>query len=135
MFKTGFASWLASSFIGMFGAPSTLVMMFALVFFIDFLTEIATNSAVIAMMAPTVISIAQATGADPVALTIAAALASSMAFMLPVATPPNAIVYGTRYIAVNDMIKGGFILDILGWLFTIGILVIFGSWIFGVLTL
>jgi sodium-dependent dicarboxylate transporter 2/3/5 len=135
MFKTGFASWLASSFIGMFGAPSTLVMMFALVFFIDFLTEIATNSAVVAMMAPTVISIAKATGADPVSLTIAAALASSMAFMLPVATPPNAIVYGTRYIAVNDMIKGGFILDILGWLFTIGILVIFGSWIFGVLTL
>jgi sodium-dependent dicarboxylate transporter 2/3/5 len=135
MFKTGFASWLASAFIGMFGSPSTLVMMFALVFFIDFLTEIATNSAVIAMMAPTVISIAQATGENPVALTIAAALACSMAFMLPVGTPPNAIVYGTGYIKVKDMIKAGFILDILGWLFTVGILVVFGWLLFGVITL
>ncbi|MBI5473728.1 MAG: DASS family sodium-coupled anion symporter [Ignavibacteriae bacterium] len=135
MFKTGFASWLAHSFISLFGSPSTLVMMFAIVLFIDFLTEIATNSAVISMMVPVVISIAQSTGGDPTALTIAAALASSMAFMLPVGTPPNAMVYGTGYIQLKDMVKAGFILDILGWLFTIGVLVLFGHLLFGVIGL
>ncbi len=135
MFKTGFASWLAFSFVSLFGSPSTLVMMFAIVLFIDFLTEIATNSAVVSMMVPVVISIAESTGGNPTALTIAAALASSMAFMLPVGTPPNAMVYGTGYIQLKDMIKAGFILDILGWLYTVGILVLFGYLIFGVIGL
>jgi sodium-dependent dicarboxylate transporter 2/3/5 len=110
-------------------------MMLAIVLFIDLLTEIATNSAVISMMAPVVISIAQTTGGNAVALTIAAALASSMAFVLPVGTPPNALVYGTGYIHIKDMIKGGAILDIAGWLFTVGILVLFGWLIFGVFDL
>ncbi len=135
MFKTGFASWLATAFVSLFGSPSTIVMMLAIVFFIDFLTEVATNSAVISMMAPVVISIATSTGENPVALTIAAALACSMAFMLPVGTPPNALVYGTGYIRLKDMMKAGFILDILGWLFTVGILIIFGWLVFGVFQL
>jgi sodium-dependent dicarboxylate transporter 2/3/5 len=135
MFKTGFATWLAASFVSLFGSPSTIVMMLAIVLFIDLLTEIATNSAVISMMAPVVISIAQTTGGNPVALTIAAALASSMAFILPVGTPPNALVYGTGYIHIKDMIKAGVILEIMGWLFTIGILVLFGWLIFGVFDL
>ncbi len=135
MFKTGFAAWLASSFVSLFGSPSTIEMMFAIVLFIDLLTEVATNSAVISMMTPVVIAIAQTTGENPIALSIAAALASSMAFMLPVATPPNALVYGTGYIQLKDMIKAGFILDILGWLFTIGILMVFGWFVFGVFSL
>ncbi len=135
MFKTGFASWIAHTFITVIGSPSTLVMMFAIVFFIDFLTEIATNSAVISMMAPVVISIAQQTGGNPVALTIAAAIASSMAFMLPVATPPNAIVYGTGYVTMRDMMRAGVVLDIVGWLLVVGVLVVFGWMIFGVISL
>lgn len=135
MFKTGFASWTATSFVSLLGSPSTLVMMFGIVFLIDFLTEVATNSAIISMMAPVVISIAKATGENPVALTIAAAIASSMAFMLPVATPPNALVYGTGYIRVKDMVKAGIFLEIIGWLFTIGILTLFGWLIFGVFEL
>jgi sodium-dependent dicarboxylate transporter 2/3/5 len=58
-----------------------------------------------------------------------------MAFMLPVATPPNALMYGTGYIKLKDMVRGGIILDILGWLFTVGIIVVFGVWMFGVLGL
>lgn len=132
MFKTGFASWIASSFIALIGSPPTVVMMLAIVFFIDFLTEIATNSAVITMMAPVVISIAQRAGENPIALTVAAAIASSLAFMLPVATPPNAIVYGTGYVRMSDMIKAGIVLDIVGWLLAVGVLVLFGGVIFGV---
>ncbi len=132
MFKTGLASWIANSFVGFFGTPSTLVMMFAIVFLIDFLTEVTSNTAVTSMMVPIVISIALQTGENPVALALAAAIAASMAFMLPVATPPNALVYASGYIRITDMMKAGFWLDILGWFFTVGILVVVANWIFGV---
>lgn len=132
MFKTGLAAWIATSFVGLLGSPSTLVMMFAIVIFIDFLTEVTSNTAVTAMMIPIVISIAVRTGEDPVALAIAAAVAASMAFMLPVATPPNALVFSTGYVKIKDMVKSGFILDIIGWVMTVGIMVVFANWIFGV---
>lgn len=50
-------------------------------------------------------------------------------------TPPNAMVYGTGFIKMKDMVRVGFILDILSWLFTVGILLIFGWLIFGVISL
>ncbi|MBI3788771.1 MAG: DASS family sodium-coupled anion symporter [Ignavibacteriales bacterium] len=132
MFKTGLAAWIATSFVALLGTPSTLVMMFAVVFLIDFLTEVTSNTAVTSMIVPVVISIALRTGENPITLSVAAAIAASMAFMLPVATPPNALVYGTGYIRLKDMVKAGFVLDIIGWLLTVGILIVFGSWIFGV---
>jgi sodium-dependent dicarboxylate transporter 2/3/5 len=135
MFKTGLASWIAHSFIGMLGSPSTLLMVFAIVVLVDFLTEVTSNTAVTTMMVPIVISVALATGENPVTLAVATALAASMAFMLPVATPPNALVYATGYVKLKDMVKGGIILDIFGWLFTVGIIVVFGVWMFGVLGL
>ena len=103
--------------------------------FVVFLTEIASNSAVTSMMVPVVISIAKTTGENPVALAIAATFAASMGFMMPVGTPPNAMVYGTGYIKMKDMVRVGFLLDILSWLFTVGILLIFGWLIFGVISL
>lgn len=133
MFKTGLATWIAQSFVGFFGTPSVLVMMLIIVFLVDFLTEVTSNTAVTSMMMPIVISIALQTGNNPIALAIAAALAASMAFMLPVATPPNALVYSTGYVRISQMIRAGFWLDILGWLFTVGILVVVANWIFGVI--
>jgi sodium-dependent dicarboxylate transporter 2/3/5 len=135
MFKTGLASWIATSFVGFFGTPSTVVMVFAIVFLIVFLGEVASNTAVASMMVPIVISIALQTGNNPVTLAVAAALAASMGFMLPVATPPNALVYSTGYVRINQMIRAGFWLDILGWLFTVGILVVVAHWVFGVVEL
>jgi sodium-dependent dicarboxylate transporter 2/3/5 len=135
IFRTGFASWLSSSFVHFFGSPPTIVMMAAVALFTLLLTEIASNSAVTSMVVPVVLSIAAATGGNAVALALAATLSATAGFMLPVGTPPNALVYGTGYIQLKDMIKAGFILDILGWLFTVGILVIFGWLIFGVISL
>lgn len=135
MFKSGLGTWIASSFVGMFGSPSTIAMIVIVVLLIDFLTEITSNTAVTSMMVPIVISIAQSTGGDAKALTIACALAASMAFMLPVGTPPNALVYGSGYVKLKDMIRGGFILDILGWLFTTAVIVIFAWWLFGLVDL
>ncbi|HEX9637668.1 MAG TPA: DASS family sodium-coupled anion symporter [Acidobacteriota bacterium] len=131
LFKTGLAAWMAASFVGLFGTPSTLVLMFAVVLLVDLLTEVTSNTAVTSMMVPIVISVAAATGESPVALTIATALAASMAFMLPVATPPNALVYSTGFIELKDMVRAGAVLDILGWLFTVAILVVFAGWLAG----
>ncbi|HEX9829949.1 MAG TPA: SLC13 family permease, partial [Bacteroidota bacterium] len=120
------------SFVGFFGTPSTLLMVLIIVLLVNFLTEITSNTAVTSMMAPIVISIALQTGENPVALVVAAAVAASMAFMLPVATPPNALVYSTGYIRIGEMMKAGIWLDVIGWLFTVGILVVVADWIFGV---
>jgi len=118
MFKTGLANWLAKTAVSFLGSPSTIVIMFVLIILIELLTEVTSNTAVVSMMIPIIISIAQGTGNDPVALSIAATLAASMAFMLPVATPPNALVYGTGYIKITDMIRGGIALDFIAWFFT-----------------
>lgn len=134
MFKTGFASWIANSFISVLGTPSTFVLMVAIVLFVNFLTEITSNAAVTGMIVPIVISIAIQSGDNPVTLSVATAIAASLAFMLPVATPPNALVYGTGYIKMKDMIRNGFMLDIFGWLLTVGILYLMGQVVFGVLT-
>ncbi len=133
LFKTGLANVITTSFIAAFGSPSTLAMVLAIVLFTSFLTEITSNTAVATTMIPIIISIALRTGQDPVTVSVASAVAASMAFMLPVATPPNALVYGTGYVRVKDMMKAGVILDVLGWLATVGILLVFGSWVFGVL--
>jgi sodium-dependent dicarboxylate transporter 2/3/5 len=133
MFKTGLAGWIATSFVGAFGSPSTLVLVVAIVLLVDFLTEITSNTAVTGMLVPIVISVAVSTGNDPATLVVAAALASSMAFMLPVATPPNALVYGTGYVTIRQMIRNGVMLDILGWLMTVFILYVCGMWLFGIL--
>ncbi|RPI04502.1 MAG: DASS family sodium-coupled anion symporter [Ignavibacteriae bacterium] len=133
MFKTGLAAWIATSFVSVLGTPSTFVMMIAVVFLVDFLTEVTSNTAVTGMIVPIVISIALSTGENPITLAVATAVAASMAFMLPVATPPNALVYGTGYVKLKDMIRNGFMLDILGWILTIGILYFVAGQMFGIL--
>lgn len=132
MFKTGLASLLASSFVGLFGTPSTLVLLILVVVLVDFLTEITSNTAVTSMMVPIVISIAVSAGEDPVTIVLGTALAASMAFMLPVATPPNAIVYSSGYISIREMVRSGFLLDIAGWIFIIAVLMGIAGGIFGI---
>lgn len=133
MFKTGLASWIATSLVGALGNPSTIVMLLAIVFLVEMLTEITSNTAVTSMMVPVVISIALRTGGHPVTLAIGTALAASMAFMLPVATPPNAIVYSTGYVTIRQMARCGFLLDLASWVFTMFVLVVIGSWLLGII--
>lgn len=134
MFKTGLANWLAKTAVSLLGSPSTLVLMFVFIIFLELLTEVTSNTAVTSMMIPIIISIAQGTGNDPVALSVAATLAASMAFMLPVATPPNALVYGTGYIKITDMIKGGVVLDVIAWFFTAAIIYFVADKLIGVIS-
>jgi sodium-dependent dicarboxylate transporter 2/3/5 len=135
MFKTGLANWIATTVVAILGSPSTIVLMFALIVMLELLTEVTSNTAVVSMMIPIIISIAQGTGDDPVTLCIAATIAASMAFMLPVATPPNALVYGTGYMKIKDMLKGGVVLDFIGWFFTAAVIYFIAAKLMGVLSL
>jgi sodium-dependent dicarboxylate transporter 2/3/5 len=134
MFKTGLANWIAKTAVSFLGSPSTLVVMFILIILLELLTEVTSNTAVVSMMIPIIISIATGTGNDPAALSIAATLAASMAFMLPVATPPNALVYGTGYIKITDMVKGGIVLDLIAWFFTAAIVYFVADKLLGVIS-
>ena len=89
-------------------------MVFLIVTFIIFLTELTSNTATTSTFLPIAASIAIATSISPLNIAIPLVLASSLAFMLPVATPPNAIVYGSGKMAIRDMIKAGFALNIIG---------------------
>ena len=81
---------------------------------IVFLTEVTSNQATTATFVPIMFAIALGLGFDKAQLAIPVALAASCAFMLPVATPPNAIVYGSEKFKIADMIKAGFYINIAG---------------------
>jgi sodium-dependent dicarboxylate transporter 2/3/5 len=88
-----------------------LLMILTICLVVTYLTEITSNTATATLLMPILAVAAISTGYDPVVLMIPAAMAASCAFMLPVATPPNAIAYGTGEIEIQDMVKEGAILS------------------------
>jgi len=78
------------------------------------LTEVTSNTATAILLMPILAEVARSIDAPPLLLMAPAALASSLAFMLPVATPPNAIVFGSGWISIRQMARLGLILDALG---------------------
>ncbi len=114
-------------------AEGTKITVALAALMVVFLTEITSNTAVTTMMVPAVITIARGTGNDTVALAVATAVTASLAFMLPVATPPNALVYGTGHVSICQMVKGGFVLDLVGWIFTVVVLYLLGDRVFQII--
>lgn len=111
--SSGLGQWMGESFIlAITFEPWIIVML--IVTFIIFLTEVTSNTATTSTFLPIAASIAIATSLAPENIAIPMVLAASLAFMLPVATPPNAIVYGSGKLSIRDMIKAGFILNIIG---------------------
>ncbi|MFW5927086.1 MAG: anion permease, partial [Wenzhouxiangella sp.] len=78
-----------------------------------FLTEVTSNTATAAALVPILASVAVGMGHDPLLLAVPAAIAASCAFMLPVATPPNAIVYGSGRISIPQMARAGVVVNLL----------------------
>ncbi|MGF1462366.1 MAG: SLC13 family permease [Maricaulaceae bacterium] len=113
MQSTGLAAWLGAQAGGLSGLPPILFML-ALVAGIIFLTELTSNVATITAFSPVVLAIALGAGADPTAILAPAAMAASFAFMLPVATAPNAVVYASGRVSIAQMIRAGFWLNLLG---------------------
>src|SRR5690606_13624182 len=111
----GVDAWLASGFSALAGMPMFWVLL-AVTTLVIFLTELTSNTAVANTLMPVMAAAAVGLGVDPLLLLMAVALAASCAFMLPVATPPNAIIYGSGQVAMSDMMKAGFGLNLLSLL-------------------
>lgn len=109
---SGLAQYIGSQ-LEMLQGVELFMILLAIVTLINFLTELTSNVATATMMLPILASLAVAIGVHPYGLMVAACLASSCAFMLPVATPPNAVVFGSGYIRMEDMVKAGLWLNLL----------------------
>lgn len=109
---TGLSAWMGSALAeATLGWPLAFVIL-AIVLFITFLTEVTSNTATAIILMPVIGDLAVSANLDPLLLLLPATLAASCAFMLPVATPPNAIVYGSGWIRGTDMAKAGFGLNV-----------------------
>lgn len=109
--KSGLAAWIGAGFAGLGHWPLLLVVLLVTAGIV-FLTELTSNTATAAAFLPLMASVAPALAADPFLLTIPVALGASCAFMLPVATPPNAIVFGSGRLTVAQMARAGFLLNL-----------------------
>lgn len=110
--ETGLATWLGTQLEVLKGAPIILVIL-AVATLVIFLTEFTSNTATATMMFPIMGALAVAIDVHPYTLCIAAGIAASCAFMFPVATPPNAVVFSTGQIKMMDMAKAGVWLNIM----------------------
>lgn len=115
---TGLANWIGQQVSHLDQAP-ILLLIFAVAALIIFLTELTSNTATSAMAMPLLAAVAVGLGQSPLLLCIPAAIAASCAFMLPVATPPNAIVYGSGYVTIPQMVRSGMGLNIISILMVV----------------
>lgn len=106
MDSTGLAKWIGSG-LGMLGDLPPFVFLLLLLLTVLLMTELASNTATVAALLPVVAAIAASTGRDLVLVATALTMAASCAFMLPVATPPNALVFSTGRVTVNIMMRAG----------------------------
>jgi len=112
-FKTsGLAVWIGSQ-ISLIENLPLLVLLLVLVFAVNFLTEITSNLATTAMLLPVIAPVALVLNVHPFTLMVGITVAASCAFMLPVATPPNAVVFGSGYLKIPDMMKTGIWMNII----------------------
>jgi sodium-dependent dicarboxylate transporter 2/3/5 len=110
---SGLGSFIAGQLQSLLGDASPLVIVISTVSFITGLTEVTSNTATISLSLPIMASLSQAIGVHPLLLLIPTTLAASCAFMLPVSTPPNAIVYGSGRVPIMKMVVAGIWLDII----------------------
>ncbi len=128
--SSGLDDWFGAQ-VGGLGALPTVLLIAAVVLIVLFLTEITSNTATAATFIPILGGVAIGIGVAPLSLLIPAAFAATCAFMLPVGTPPNAIVFGTGTVTIGQMIRGGAVLNIVGVLLITGIFYLLGGAVLG----
>jgi sodium-dependent dicarboxylate transporter 2/3/5 len=111
--ESGLSMWFGEQLSGLAGTqPMVLTAIISTM--MSFLTELTSNTATTEMILPILAGMAVTIKVNPLLLMIPATLAASLAFMLPVATPPNAIIFGTGHLHIKDMVRTGFLLNIAG---------------------
>ncbi|MCK0177884.1 DASS family sodium-coupled anion symporter [Flavobacteriaceae bacterium S0862] len=112
-FKTsGLAEWIGAQ-VTQFENLPLFALLFVLILAVNFLTEITSNLATTAMLLPVIAPIALILDVHPFTLMVGITVAASCAFMLPVATPPNAIVFGSGYLKIPDMMRTGILMNVI----------------------
>lgn len=111
--RNGVSEFLGGA-VAAIGPVPALVMVVVVVLMMIFLTELTSNIATTAALVPILAAIAPPFGLHPLSLAVPAAVAASCAFMLPVATPPNAIVFGSGKVEISQMVRAGFALNLIG---------------------
>jgi len=129
--STGLATWIGSG-IGSLNTWPIILIILIVIALIVFLTEMTSNTASTAAFLPILASVAIGLGENPFLLAIPTVLGASCAFMLPVATPPNAIVYGSGKISIPEMSKAGLWLNIMFILLLTLASLTLVSWVFGI---
>ncbi|RUS84146.1 hypothetical protein EGW08_008120, partial [Elysia chlorotica] len=110
--KSGLSAWVGSHLTAFSGLQPWLLLL-VLSLCMSFMTEITSNTATASILGPIMAQLAIELQVNPLYLLYATALSCSLAFMLPVATAPNAIVFATGYIRIKDMVKAGLVLNLL----------------------
>ena len=109
--ESGLALWLGN-LMTEFGGFPFFILLLLLITAVNFLTEITSNLATTAMLLPVLAPLALEVGVHPFGLMVGAAVAASCAYMLPVATPPNAVVFGSGYLRIPDIVSKGIVLNL-----------------------
>ncbi|MCM3906889.1 SLC13 family permease [Trueperella bernardiae] len=128
--SSGLSAWIGEVAGSMAGLP-TIIIIAGVAAIVIFLTEMTSNTATAAAFLPIIGAVAIGMGVDVQLLVIPVALAATCAFMLPVATPPNAIAYGSGYISIAQMVKAGLWLNILGIVMITVWTLVFGPMLLG----
>jgi sodium-dependent dicarboxylate transporter 2/3/5 len=125
-FQSGLAEAMGRGLTGLLPVSGEFGLLVASVLIATILSETTSNTASANMIVPVVISIAKASGIDPLLPALGATFAASLGFMLPVSTPCNAIVYGSGYVPLSRMIRYGVLLDIAGIIVVIAVVATVG---------
>jgi len=127
--QSGLSQFIGNKFHGMQNlSPIVFVLIVSMT--INFLTELTSNTAVAQMVLPIMATVSVAMGMHPFLLMMAATLSSSFAFMLPVATPPNTIIFASNRLVVTDMVKAGFLLNLTASVLLVITLYTIGTFLF-----
>ena len=127
--ESGLSMWFGEQLSGA-SALHPLLIIVIISFTVTFLTELTSNTATIEMLLPVLAGLAVSIEVNPLILMLPATLSASMAFMLPVATPPNAIVFGSNRLRIMDMARAGFVLNLIGMVIITLVTYYWGTWIF-----
>ena len=127
--SSGLTAWIGEVTAGIGGLPVVLVVAIVAAGIL-FLTELTSNTATAATFLPVATAVAVGIGVDPMLLAIPVALAATCAFMLPVATPPNAIAYGSGYVRIPQMAGAGLWLNLIGIVLITATTMTLAVWVF-----
>lgn len=131
MYSTGLSAWIGAQIISMMGgSPSEVILIGVFCIISLLMSELTSHTAATNMIGPLAIGAAISAGFNPVPVAVGVALSASLGFMLPVSTPPNAIVYASGYVPITKMIKTGVYIDFIGILIvTIPVVLYLVKWI------